>query len=194
MTTLDAAAFRVLNDWFGSSRIVVEVAYFMADYAPMVVISTLVAYFFLETRHRNHVRSTLVVALLAAGLALATSAVLVGAVSRPRPFAVLQGAHLLINSDRHSSFPNVTTAWCTAVAVTVLRVPNRVARGFFVGAALLFGISRPILGDHWPSDILASFVLGWIASQLAFKMAGVLKPVTDQVLRIMNTVDERWLD
>lgn len=194
MTTLDSAAFHMLNNVLGSSRIVVEVAYFTADYAPMVVRSVLAAYFFLETRHRNHVRSTLFVAFLAAGLAWATSVLLVEAFFRPRPFAVLQGAHLLISSDRHSSFPNVTTAWCTAVAVTMLKTPNRLLRGFFVGIALLFGISRPILGDHWPSDILASFVLGWLASHLASRMAWVLKPVTDQVLRIMNTVEERWLD
>lgn len=100
----------------------------------------------------------------------------------------------MIFHDRYSSFPNVTTARCAAVAVTMLRTPNRLLRFFFVSTGILIGVTRPILGDHWPTDILASCVLGGLASQLAFKVAGFLTPITDWLLRAVNTVEQRWID
>jgi undecaprenyl-diphosphatase len=36
----------------------------------------------------------------------------------------------------------------------------RVSQGACVIAALLFGLSRNYLGYHWPSDVLAGFILG----------------------------------
>lgn len=194
MNILDSALFQWLNGVLSYNRLAVEVAYFLADYAPLMVISVLATYFFVETRNRDQVRLTLLVALLAAGLSWISSVLLAEAFFRPHPNDIIEGTRLLISHDRYSSFPNVTTAWCAAVAVTMLRTPNRLLRFFFVGTGILIGVTRPILGDHWPTDILASFVLGGLASQIAFKVAGFLTPITDWLLRAVNAVEQRWID
>lgn len=193
MITLDNAIFHLLNGLLGYSRIVVEVAYFLADCAPTMVISALAVYFLTETRHRDHVRMTLLFAFLAALLAWTAADLLAEAVFRPGPYDALERTRLLISPDRHSSLPNVTTAWLFAVAISMLRAPKRLLRGFFLTTAILFGVSRPILGDHWPSDILASFLLGGMASQLVFLAANRLSPLADRFLRAMHAFEDRWL-
>jgi len=42
---------------------------------------------------------------------------------------------------------------------------RRIAAAFAISLALLSGISRPMLGVHWPSDVIAgwSFGLLWVA-------------------------------
>ncbi|HLN64076.1 MAG TPA: phosphatase PAP2 family protein [Symbiobacteriaceae bacterium] len=194
MTGLDLVLFHWLHGVLSYNRLAVEMAYFMADYAPIMVISVLATYFFVETRNKDQVRLTLLVALLAAGLSLISAVLIADAFYRPHPNDILESTRLLISHDRYSSFPNVTTAWCAAVAVTMLRTPNRLMRGFFVGTGILIGVTRPILGDHWPTDILASFVLGGLSSHLAFKVAEFAAPIMEWFLGVVSRAERRWLD
>jgi hypothetical protein len=82
---------------------------------------------------------------------------------RPPPYTVIQEVHGLIPGARDYSLPGVSAAWTAAFAITMLKVPNRLIRCFFVVIAVLVGLSGPIGGDNWPSDILASFVMGGMA-------------------------------
>jgi membrane-associated phospholipid phosphatase len=110
---------------------------------------------------------------------LVTGAVVAGAkaiVGRERPPLGLRLAH---EADR--SFPSGHAADGTAlyltlalvVAATLLHRP--VHRRVLVGAAavwsVLIGLSRLVLGVHWPTDVLAGWVLGAGMAMLGASLA-----------------------
>jgi undecaprenyl-diphosphatase len=117
----------------------------------------------------GHHREALLVALVVAvGTALGTVAKRV--TERPRPPV----ANAIIELPTSYSFPSGHTLaalllW-TVIAFVVVRVAHRqwvrvvaVAGGFSL--MVLVGFSRVYLGVHWPSDVLASWLLGvaWLS-------------------------------
>jgi undecaprenyl-diphosphatase len=85
--------------------------------------------------------------------------------ARPRP-----DAHLHLVDTRTDSFPSGHAACAVLVWVTLaLLIPRgsrlrRPAIGAAILASVLAGVSRPMLGVHWPSDVVAGWALGmfWI--------------------------------
>jgi undecaprenyl-diphosphatase len=73
------------------------------------------------------------------------------------------------------SYPRGHATSVTAIVVALaLRAPppwRRAAAGFAVAAILLTGLSRVMLGVHWPSDVLGGTMLG-AAFALAIAGAG----------------------
>ena len=86
-------------------------------------------------------------------------------IGRPRP-----DAHLHLIGTRTDSFPSGHAASAVLVWVALaLLIPSdwrsrRPARAAAVLAAAAAGLSRPMLGVHWPSDVVAGWCFGlfWI--------------------------------
>jgi undecaprenyl-diphosphatase len=87
------------------------------------------------------------------------------------------------------SFPSAHAAnsaiiYLALAAVAVRRETRPAARAVILGAAIIasltIGLTRPWLGVHWPSDVLAGwlFGLGWVAlcSAVARRWAGKASP------------------
>ena len=90
----------------------------------------------------------------------------------PRPVAVLgaKGVRLLGNGELRHGFPSGHAAFASLVVVTwwpVLALPLRFALAAFV---LLVGISRVWLGQHFPADVLAGYVMGLISVAIASRI------------------------
>ncbi|MFH1402630.1 MAG: phosphatase PAP2 family protein [Patescibacteria group bacterium] len=80
--------------------------------------------------------------------------------SSPRPFLVLDNINLLFTYGANDSFPSGNTVFATTLSVAFYYSGNKKTGIIFFVGAVLIGLSRVIVGIHWPVDILAGLILG----------------------------------
>jgi undecaprenyl-diphosphatase len=111
-------------------------------------------------------------ALASAGLAMLANQVISHAWDRTRPFTAHEAStHLLSAPSPDPSFPSDHAAAAFAIAFAILAFSRR-GGILFLAAALLIGVSRVALGLHYPSDVLAGVVVGWLAAMVVTRAAG----------------------
>lgn len=98
---------------------------------------------------------------------IVTNLLLKNIVARPRPFAEIEALIPLIVKPTDFSFPSGHTTASFAVALVMLRMlPKKIGIPAVVLAALV-AFSRLYLGVHYPTDVLAGFVVALVGSSLA---------------------------
>jgi undecaprenyl-diphosphatase len=85
-------------------------------------------------------------------------------IQAPRPFLVFGDIVPLLQPTDYS-FPSGHSTFFMALAVAVF-LCHKKAGYYFIFFALLIGISRIIVGVHFPIDILVGFILGTIIAYL----------------------------
>ena len=92
----------------------------------------------------------------------------------PRPLAVLgtEQVHLIGKALYQHSFPSghTTTAFSLAGIYVMSRAHPLVAAAA-LALATLVGLSRAVVGVHWPLDILAGVFGGWLSAVLGMRLA-----------------------
>jgi len=89
---------------------------------------------------------------------------------RHRPFVAVSGASaLIVPSDKFSLPSGHTTAAFVMATLTLGLLPAFAA--FAYGLAVLIGLSRVVLGVHYPSDILAGAVLGTLCASVTLSLS-----------------------
>ena len=119
-------------------------------------------------------------------------------IARPRP-----DAHLHLVGTRTDSFPSGHAASAVIVWVTLaLLIPRearwrRAALAAAALAAAAAGVSRPMLGVHWPSDVVAGWCFGlfWLLllSHL-LAAAGTPVPPVHSLPARRERMDKTWPD
>ena len=91
-----------------------------------------------------------------------------------RPPAVLSAEmlHIIGPALQKHSFPSGhTTTIFVLAAVLCMQFRSLGWRGFFILLAALTGISRAVVGVHWPLDILAGAFGGWLSGVIGTALA-----------------------
>jgi len=78
----------------------------------------------------------------------------------PRPFVELSNTKTLLTHGLNDSFPSSHTTFSFALATVVSIFTNYKIGILFFVSALLIGLSRIIVGIHWPLDILGGIIIG----------------------------------
>lgn len=89
-------------------------------------------------------------------------------IGRPRPFMV-EAFDLLIKEPMGYSFPSGHTGSSFAAAFTIYYYNKKEGILALILAALI-GFSRMYLSVHYPTDVLAGLILGYLSSLVALKI------------------------
>jgi PAP2 superfamily. len=164
---MDTTIFYGMQKLVGVSPVIDNIGIFCASFLIWIEI-VLIGVFYLTARKRR---------ALAACSAVASS-VLAWTVSqgigllyfRPRPFAVLQSAHLLINkSSLDKSFPSDHASIAFAVACAIFFVDRRWG-GVLLAMAAVISLARVFVGVHYFSDVVAGALLGFVCAFLVHRL------------------------
>jgi len=108
--------------------------------------------------------AAVVISLVSAALADLACSWLKDVAARPRPCQALEGVRLIVSCPRSFSLPSshaaTSFAFITPYFVLARRFILAGWRVYLLMLASLISLSRPYLGVHYPSDIVAGAVLG----------------------------------
>jgi undecaprenyl-diphosphatase len=128
---------------------------------------------FLFGRYRAKLTSILI--LLATYLTYIFAQVMKEAINRPRPMDVYSNISV-VGTVKYASFPSTHAALIAAV-ITILCLQYKKTSFILVPIALLVGVSRIYLGHHYPSDVIAGFILGLSIAVLFLGLDGLIKDI-----------------
>ncbi len=182
---INHAIFRFFNAWAGQTIWLDTLLIFFADYLDIIlVLTTLFIIFFLYDPKpkidyfswleiKQRIKGLGVVAL-STGIAWITALILKAIFQTPRPYLALENVTLLFTYGGHDSFPSghATVFSALAVALFIYNKKIGIAFGFF---AILIGLSRIIVGIHFPFDILVGYLLGGIIAWTTYRSYKIVR-------------------
>jgi len=152
--------FSFFNDLTFQNELFDILAIFFADWLIWWLIFIVIALFFLK---KISLKSILQI-FATAFLAWLISKIIKHFYYSPRPFVLLEDTKTLFIHGMNDSFPSGHTTFTSALAgATYFYTNHKIGFWFFVGA-ILIGLSRIVVGIHWPFDILGGLVLGTIVA------------------------------
>lgn len=163
MSVIDLKILLSFYEAATSAPLVSAFVIFFAEWLPFLLIAFAVAYaFFLQEGKKIFLPLSLL--FFPSFVAGAIVAICKFVAPSPRPFADgLDIVPLISVNDPFGSFPSAHAAFFGALG-TAIFFQNRGIGKWYLFAALMIGISRVASGVHWPSDIVAGFLLGVLVS------------------------------
>jgi undecaprenyl-diphosphatase len=188
MDFFDLFGYHFINQWAGHYPVLDKIMVFLTQYAlELYLVLFLLAWFALP-KSDSEKRHALVVSGLSGMLALGFNAFIGQFFFRPRPFVTLPKGTFtqLIPHSLDTSFPSDHTSGSFGFAAGSWRKTSIWVRWSFTLLAIFVTIARVYTGVHWPTDVLASVVIGIVSAQIIWFINPIFKPLTNLGLRIFH--------
>lgn len=164
---MDIAIFYGIQKLIGLSSVIDGVGIFFASVLIWIEAAAVVFFYLRSRRHRALVALSAFVSGLASWIVSSGIGIVY---FRPRPFTVLANAHLLIGkSPLEKSFPSDHATVAFALACAVYFADRRWGAFFLAGAAAI-AAARVFVGVHYPSDVVAGALLGFVCAYLIHRL------------------------
>lgn len=143
--------------------------------AVLTLLTCAVCSYLLLTRRRR----TAVLVVVATGTGILLSSLLKFGFARPRPDLVAHHSHVVTSSfpSGHSMMSAVCYLTLAALLASVEKRPS--VKIFLLSTAVfltvLIGISRVYMGVHWPTDVLAGWLMGAVWAIACLSVADILQ-------------------
>ena len=188
MNSFDLLGYHLINQWAGHHPVLDKLMAFFAQYALELYAGLFLLAWFTLPKSDSNKRHALVVAGFSGVLALTFNAIIGQFFFRPRPFVTLQKGTFtqLIPHSLDTSFPSDHTSGSFGFAAGSWREASTWVRWTFTILAIIVPIARVYTGVHWPTDVLASVVIGIVSAKIMWLMNHYLRPITNLGLRIFQ--------
>ena len=87
-------------------------------------------------------------------------------IARPRPFVTYDEVVPLANILSEHSFPSGHTALVFSMAFVIYKLFPEIYGKVAIVIACLVGLSRVYLGVHYPSDVVAGVIVGYVVAEI----------------------------
>ncbi|GHI01312.1 undecaprenyl-diphosphatase [Neobacillus kokaensis] len=172
ISQLNIDVFRSINDVGKTYHSLEPIAVFMAEYMLYVLILGMLVYWFTRT-DRN--RMMMIQGVFAVVLAEIFGKIAGKLYSHYQPFAELPNVNKLVEHEIDNAFPSDHSIIFFTICITIWLVRKREG-WIWLAAAFAVGISRIMVGVHYPGDVFTGALLGlisalimhWLVPRLAF--------------------------
>lgn len=181
LISLDQSLFVLINGLSGRITFIDELMKGLANdyFVPIIFCLILVAMWFShsEAQKRKLDQKIVLQALISLGLANVVVLICNSLFYRSRPWVDIP-VHSLLYRPGDSSLPSnaATVLFATAIAV---RCKNRKVGEILLGIAAVEGFSRVYVGMHYPADIIAGALIGFIICLIVTKNFWVIDPLVE---------------
>lgn len=188
MNSFDLSLYHFVNGFAGHYPLIDAIMKFVAkDALDIYAVLFILAWFALPKSEENK-RHALVVSFCAGVLALLINFAISHIWFRPRPIAVLpKGDYTqLIPHSHDASFPSDHTSGAYAFASGTWGKSAKWVSYSFTMVAVVTMIARVYVGVHWPTDVLASLVVGTFSGRVLWRVEQWIQPLTRIGLKIFH--------
>lgn len=165
---MNDSVFTMINAMANKNALLDKVMIFISNYGPYISVSVVCIVFLMGLINKNENQRRIAVdAFFIAVIGMGMSFIIGSIYYRDRPF-VNNKVNLLIEHKSNASFPSDHSLGTMCIAVG-MGMYNKIL-GILLGIlSLLVGISRIYVGNHYPIDVLAGYIIAWAIGYLYSK-------------------------